>query len=664
MSKSTEWKPTKDEEEAMRGDQEHINKMYEYRSLFEDSWIRYAKKWNMLALEDDPETGISNFVVPLSRMVTSTGIISMRQDLPDVLVKPANLDDRKKAELIRDASAHIDRMCNMESQMDSGITEYAVLGNMVLEDYVKIPYKSRRKIKLNDEGKKIGFTTITERDWSKSKLGTRQRSIWECAFDHRARNVREIRACTFQDRISFKEFETQYMSGNPNAPDYVNTEAVEKGYVYTFGDKNQLERQERNDDIVIIDHYQNEDGDIYRIYANGVLIWDVPLSSVHRHGKITLSLIPNHVIFDKNLKTQSLYGAGDPQLIEDLDDLVNASTNQFITNMARKNSYIVGIENGNIDDFNIESGDVFQGKVSVQTLGAADMGEYQAFKNTIEELAIQVSKKNFKQIQGETARTAFEAAQKQRNSDMGLEHQIKVMEAGGLYMHFYKRIYDIMEHMTIEELEEITEEDIKRMEGFDVAKEDVVIDEKTKKPTKIKHREKFATRGQVYEEIFIKGKRHVDGLRTVKEAKGSDGSMTAHKEYLWTYEYITKGHIPDFYVIGKTMEGRDRNMELAQMERFTNIVIALKNLDPNLKVKAMGILERSIEALDIMDRDEIIDADDQDKEKMETINTLNEMQSILKNQVPLTPDVPLQENIQPQGSQSIPQVQNSIPVLN
>ncbi len=640
----------KEQEEQTLKDREAIDRMYEYRATQEDKWLKYAAKWNQLIEGDDIETGIAHFNVPISRMATHTGIVAMRQDLPDLILKPEGRDDRKKAELIRDASAHIDKMCNMESHMDQMIIGYSVLGNGVLEDYMQVPFKTRKRIKLDKNGKPTSkFTWTTRRDWSRSKIGTRSRSIWECAFDHRARTVAEIKMCTFQDKISYPEFKTQYMSGMDSAPDYINTDKVEPGVVYMFGDKGNWERDVRDDDMVILDTFQDEDSDSHRLYANGVLIWDVPLSSLHRHGKITLSLIPNHHKFDNNLKTSCLYGSGDPELLEEIDDLVNAMTNQFITNMASKNTYVVGVEGGNVEEYDIESGDVITGRVNVQSMGAADINEWNSFKEVVEEWGIQVTKKNWKRIQADTAQTAFEAMQKQQNEDQGMRYQIKVMEAGGLYNHFYKRIYDIMEHMTVEETEALQEEEIKSISEFidqgGTAPEDVVLDTKTGKPAKIKYTEKFTTRGSVYEEVFINGKRHIDSLRHVKELDGEDGTMVAAREYLWTMEYITRGMIPDFYVIGKSMEGRDRNMELQQMERFLGMVVTLKQLNPEMAIKFEGILERAVDSLDIMKREELMDVSDDDESTVEFKEGIQALEETLKGDisVPQLTDVPTQE---------------------
>lgn len=573
--------PSQEELENRQKDQKHIDAMYEYRRMFEQPWLDAASKWNQFASED-VDNDVPNFVVPISRMSTHTGIVSMRQSLPEVGVVPGGLEDRKKADLIKDASAHVDRMTNMEAVMDQFMVDYAVLGNGVLEDFVKVPYKTFRKEVLDENDEPTGkFTEVIKRDWSRPKIGTRARSPWECAFDPNARSVADIRACTFQDRISYNEFVEQYVR-RPKGT-YQHTEFVEPGIAYDFNDDGDLDRIETDNEMIIIQHYQNEIKDIYRIYANGVMILDDSLSSHHRHGKCTLTLVPNHHKYDKNKKSHALYGAGDPELLEDLDDLVNAMTNMFIDNYQKKNTYVVGIDGGGLDPSEVDylSGDPVSGRVSIQSLGQADLPEFANFKQIVEDWAVQAVKKNYKRLEGETANTAFEAAQKKQAENVGMLYQIKKMESGGLLEHMKKRVSDIMEHMTIEEWEDITEEDLQRVQemvGIEVPQEDIVLDPETKRPIKMRYVERFKTRGRVYEEVFINGKRHVDGLREVSELEGEDGYLPATKEYLWTREFALFGHIPDLYLVGSKMIGEDTITELAKLDRLYQHISTIINL--------------------------------------------------------------------------------------
>lgn len=566
----------------MRKDRKNIDKDLLYRSQFEPAWKRGATKWNQIA--PPSLQGTPNYVVPISRMATHTGIVSMRQSLPEIVPVPEGADEKKLSYLIGEASAHVHRMTNMEAVMDQGMVDYAVLGNMVLESYVKVPFKTKRVEILDENGEGTGkYKTFTVRDWSRTKIGTKSRSPWECAFDSGARIPAQIRRCWWQERMSKAEFDEVFTNKPDN--DYINLEHVEEGKVWSFGDKGELERISVDHDRIILDNVQNELDDAWRIYANGVLIWDVPLSKCHAHGKCTLSLIPNHHKYDANGRTHALYGVGDPELLEDLDDLINAFTNLLIQNLKLKNTYVVGIDGGGIpaDEIDFESGMPIQGKVSVQSLGAADVGEWQEIKAAFEQWAVQIVKKNYMRLEGEVAKTAYEAAQKKQAENVGQEYQIKKMESGGLLEYARKHVSDIMEHMTVEEWADIVDmkpEDIKALlDTKELAAEDIIYSDDGKTPLKIRYIEKFRTRGKVYQDDMAKGKRNLENVKEIYESDGEDGWLPAAKEYLQTRSWRLFKKVPDIYLVGKTMLGQDELVELSKIEQMVNNLTLINNLE-------------------------------------------------------------------------------------
>jgi hypothetical protein len=599
------YKPTQKVERNMVQDKRDIDNMYDYRREQEHKWHKSTRKWNMLCSDPSHEDNEFSFTVPLSRMVTSQGIVSMRQALPDLVIIPGGLDDKKKANILREANAHVDRMCNMEAVMDYGIVDFGVLGNMVLQDYFEVPYKTRR-IKQEDGSYK---DTIV-RDWSRSKIGTRALSPWECAFDHTARTPAQVRKCTWRERIPFDVFQERFVRIPDYVDDlgYINTKYVEPGVKYTFNQTHKLDREEddKEDNDVIIDHYQNEILDVWRIYANGVLIWDVALSEVHAHERCTLTLVPNHHKYDKNGKTHCLYGAGDPELIEDMDDLLNAMYSQFIYNYKQKNVNVIGIEGEgsiDLDELVFEGNEVIQGRINIQALGQADLPEFANFKTDIEEMAIQMAKKNYKLLQDDGSKTAFEFQQKQSLQGQGMKYQVSRMESGGFYEHARKRLSDIMEHLTAEEYEQITGEDLKRIKdmlGEEIATQDLVIDPKTKEPVAIKRRERIRTRGFVLEENAGKsGKRDINNVTINKNFSGEDGYLTAAPEYLWTREYIMRRGIPDLYVVGKTMFGDDNITKQAQLDQVLALVQGEQQVNPDSPWDMTKSIEQYMETVDL-----------------------------------------------------------------
>lgn len=635
----------------MRRDRKNIDKDLLYRSQFESSWLHNIQKWNLVA--PPGLQGTPNYVVPVSRMATHTGVVSMRQNLPEIVPVPEGKDEKKLSYLLREASAHVHRMTNMEAVMDMGMVDYAVIGNMVLQSYVKVPFKTKRIPILDADGKRTGkYKSVVVRDWSKPKIGTRARSPWECAFDCNARTPAEIRRCFFQDRMTKAEFDEQYTNKPEN--DYINLEHVKEGSVMTFNKDGGLYRVTVDHDKIIVDHVQNELEDAYRIYANGVLIWDVPLSFIHAHGRCTLSLIPNHHKYDKNLKTHALYGSGDPELLADLDDLINASTNLFIHNYKLKNAYVVGIEGSvPLEEIDLESGRPIAGRVSVQSLGAADLPEWQNFKTQLETWAVQTVKKNYMRLEGEVAKTAYEASQKKDAENVGMQYQIKRMESGGLLEYARKHVSDIMEHLTVEEWADIVDQTPAQIEELikakELTKEDVVYASDGKTPTKVRYIERIRTRGRVFEDQDTKN-RSLDSLAEITELEGSDGWLPMDKSYVHTRAWRLFKKIPDVYLVGKTILGQDDLTELSKIEQYVNIQTLITNLEAmekQMQVKSgtdfdelRGIATDSIgiktDQLASKDDDEDVEKVDEAIEQAEQL-----LNPSLNGQVPVQGQAPL-----------------------
>lgn len=548
---------------------------------------------------------VDSFFVPVTRMVTHTGIVATRQALPKIALRPEDPEDYGKVDIIADANDHVDLQCSMEEVMDQVLIDLSVIGNAVIEDFVEYRYRSKRSKKLDKNGKWTGkWTTTYYRDMSKPKIGSRARSPWECAFGFQNRTNSEISRCTFQDVLSLEEFQEIYHHGNADV--YINTEHVKGGIVWLFKD-NEWKHEDKRNNMVVVQHYQDEPTDVYRIYANGILIQDESLTDFHAHGKITLSLLTKHHKYDSSLKHHGIYGIGDPELMAELDDMVQAITNQFIKNYELKNTYVVGLENAStgLEDIDILSGDVIPGRINIQSLGVSDLPEFLEFKNHLEEWIIQLTKKNYKRLEGEVAKTAYEARQKKAAENMGMIYEIKRLENVGLKAHYQKRISDIMEYMTEEELIDISEEQAEVIMSYTkkLEKHQYVLN-KNGKPIQIKYRERFRTPGRVYE-VEIDGKPHVDGIRQNFELDGNDGVLTAHPEYLWTREWIMHKRVPDFYVVGATILGQDNMEEYAKLIETKNLAAEAMQYDPSIKVDWQNIIEKGAELND-MRREQII----------------------------------------------------------
>jgi hypothetical protein len=190
-------------------------------------------------------------------------------------------------------------------------------------------------------------------------------------------------------------------------------------------------------------------------------------------------------------------------------------------------------------------------------------------------------KKNYRRLEGEVAKTAYEAAQKKGDENKGMEYQIKRMEAGGLLEYAKKHISDIMEHLTVEEWSDVLDEDVAAVKELlasgELGDADVIFG-RGRRPIQVRYVEKIRTRGRVFKEGYTKGKRALDKLQEVKELRGQDGWLSASKEYLHTKSWRLFKKVPDIYLVGKTILGQDDLIELGKIEQVIQHLTSLVNL--------------------------------------------------------------------------------------
>lgn len=604
VQKLLDWQPTEEELTNLANDMRDIDEWYKYRSYEEDGWVRAQQKWNQI---NKVENSIH---IPLSRMITQTGIIMMSQNPFKIGIIPENPDDNAIVDIIKDLNDHYDRLNGMPEVYAQVLTDYAVLGNGVIEDYVQFPYVNHRK-KVNGK-----WEDHYVRDFSRAKIASRARSPWECAFKPGSRTVTDVRACTFTDIIDINEFKEIYNNGKTDM--YINVEYVEGGIAWIFDPHaREFKHIEQNNKLVAIQHYQDELTDVYRIYANGILIMDESLRSFHKHGKITLSLLTNHHTYDDDLRRHRLYGKGDPFLLEDLDDLLNAVMNQFVRNYEKKNTNIISITGApSIEEINLSGDEVIPGDVKVQSLGQASLNEFNAFKDIIEQFAIQHARKNYKRLEGEVAKTAYEAKQKQRSENMGIAYQVRNIENVGLRAHFQKRISDMMEFSTQEEIIEISDMSIQDAEVFKSLYKDSIrsMDEKGT-PLTFAFRESFKTKGRSYE----MGVSERNKLKMLSETE--DGMLTAYPEFIQTREFKIFGRIPEVYVVSGSSLFEDNEIKsegLSKAFSVSQAVEAMKLQFPDSTKKWEMYEEKILRYADI-NPEEILEQKDETIAKQEKI---------------------------------------------
>jgi len=566
------WSPTVADAMAKRQDEELINDALSYRSRFEGQWSRHAKLWNLV---QDPlpahlDGKVSNVLLPIVRMIAQTEIIKLCKGLPGYVYKPRQNSDLPKAELWTAASEHIDIQTNMAAQHEEAITNFVVLGNAGLEDRVSLPIKMRR-VKVNGE-----WDYRPSRDFSRPKIETIARSPWEFGFLSGTRNPNHMTPVFWRDFYSYNLFVQEFANvyDLEGKPKYINCNSVKPGTVCDFtSDGKTTYRDEPGNQGVLVITVQDPVRDIFHKYANGVLIFDIPLHEYCRIQETTLSILRNNHVYDTNYQTTAAYGVGEAHLLEGLNALYQAIGNLNIDNYKLANTNLISTRGGaaafdmDVDYLNAV---VIDQEAIVSPMGTVRLGDYQQFKQMIDEWCIWTTKVNFQQLIGDSSKTAFELQQRIEAQDEGLEFKIKKLENDGLKKHGRIRLCFILSDMTVEEYQELDEAESTQV--ADLIKKGVAPTEdyefENGLPTKRKVRQKIRLKNRKVEEELKDSKRTINGL-SILPGEG-DGEVTVVPEYFWPVEYNESGAVPDVEVVGKTMHNNEKSLKFQKIQFLVN----------------------------------------------------------------------------------------------
>jgi hypothetical protein len=565
------WEPTEAEKKAKNQDEEIINDALEKRAKEEAKWRWAASRWNLLN-EPNSDPRLSNVLLPFVRMIASTAIMSLTQAHRKQVYKPRQRSDDAKAMLWQSASDHVDSACGMEHELDDFYTNFVVLGNACLEDYVHLPHLNKRT--KTEEG----WKNESVRDFSRPKIGTRSRSPWQCGFWTGSSDPNEHTPVFFRDFYSYNHFLQEFANVRlPNgSPKYDHCECVKPGnncFISTEG----IEYEPMEHQGVSVITFQDPLRDICRKYANGVLILDMSLREYNRIQKTTLSFAANNHKYDENLRVTSCYGLGETHLLEGLDALYQAIGNLNIDNYKLANTNLVSVRTANgttalDNDIDFVSGIRLDGDVIVSPLGTVRLGEFSAFKEMIDQWAKWTTKVSFDQLLAENkSKTAFELQQQIRAASQGNEYKIQKLAAGCFKKHAQNRLSFILSDMTVEEYMELPAAEIPMIQELvkkNKASKDDYSWSADGKPEKRIVRQKVTVKNRDIVENYDKnGSRSIDDLQD-KGPADHDSEVTVVPEYFWPVEYRESGAVPDIEI--EVDGGAERELRFSKMQFLSN----------------------------------------------------------------------------------------------
>lgn len=558
------WSPTKEERRVMDLDSMMISEAKDYRQPYDEKRRRAAFSW-MLLRQPSP---YSNVATGLARMVAQTSISAMTQGRPMADFIAVNDSDTQKAMVWSAAADLVLDQNNFDAKQRQFITDFSVPGMSYFDVTTQIPLRKSR-IKT----KKGQYREIIRYDHRKPRIKIQVRNPQEVWLGPWADTVEEVTWTYDEQRLTKSQWnvfrQSRWSDGELK---FKNTDYVIPGFEHSMV-SGKIEVRENVKHGVVIGRVQDEDNDVLRLYANGVLIYDGPLQKrvgseegLNALGENSLCVGYNNHQYDKNLSTHSLYATGDVGLISGLERVYDAFANMSIDNMKLASSFVVsgqGAEELDLDNTSIYSGAVVPGDVNVQSIGATNFGEYSYLKDTLDEWVFILSGTNPKQLAGDSAKTAFELSQKMKSQNRRFQDKISTLENGCFKKLFRHILSGVMTEFTAEYLEEISDTELdfvkRQLNEKKVAPQDFTFD-KNGKPIKKK--------AIVQLNLGDDSRYDVDEKRIVG---GGDGIVPAKEETLWPTDYTETGALPDIVVKGEVMLGNDKDLRLAQDQAAIDI---------------------------------------------------------------------------------------------
>ncbi|UOF79917.1 hypothetical protein [Caudoviricetes sp.] len=659
------WPATPEDIKEKNQDEEFINDSLEQRAKEEGSWKWAASRWNLLFTDEENQNldpNVSNVLLPFIRMIASTLISSLAQAHRNNRYKPRQRTDDSKALLWQAASDHVDNACGMQNELDDFYTNFVVLGNSALEDYVHLPHISKR-YKQGGEWK-----SKSVRDFSRSRIGTRSRSPFECGYWTGTKDPNERTPVFTRDKYSYNEFLQEFANVYlpDGTPKYENCKYVQPGHDCFINEEGAIDYEEMDHNGVSVIGFQDPIRDMYRLYANGVRIQNIPLHEYNRIQKTTLSFARNNHKFDSNFRVTSAYGYGEAHLLRGLDALYQAIGNLNIDNYKLANQNVLSVRSNNgvsalEEDFDYLPGVRVEGDVIVSPLGSVRLGDYSAFKEMIDQWAIWLTKVNFQQLVGDTSKTAFELQQRIKASSEGVQYKMTKLAAGCFRKHAQNRLSFILSDMTVEEYLDLDEAEIPMIQELlkknKAPKEDYQFTDGL--PTKRVMRERVKVKNRDIKENYSSGKRSIDDLEDKGKAQ-HDSDVTVTPEYFWPVEYIESGAVPDIEV--EVDLGAERELRFQKMQFISNYArqrISEAALNPQVaelqtRFDGQKIDEELVRSVEGITKEAVMTEGEGDQEMEaldETITEIEKTLSPLQNgmaQTPVQQDTGIQ-NVDAQG---------------
>ena len=471
---------TTEQEDQRARDREFIRAIDDYYSPYREQWRTNGAMFNLIQTGTDDVT--SNWYMGWARLLMNHAMALMTAGNPKADFEPVGHNDQKMRVLVNSLVYHLLNKCNWSAHQRLWIQDLFVFGNGVTKSYSELPMRKKKFERANGK-----IVEKVVRDFRKAKVGIRRKSPFRCMRSHFISDPDDVPYSIEIEEGTWNDFAIRY--GNAILPDGT--------------------KKYDTDQIPVGSHYRNihlydEQENCYRIYCItyggkpestfercpeigelGYPIYNKPLSrykfidqgrtlmgGANIPGLSPLAFATLDDQLDNDFETYSTIGMGIPQIIAGPEAVMQGLINMSIDNERLRGTVPISYEPNSGDspsalDLDVRtmySGLVIDGKITPQPLGLSSAGSNQVLWEWLKFIIYQLTGINPEPLTGDGLKTAYQSGLLIRQMNMRAKSRIQQWENGPLKRAFTVFGANALSEVTVEEWEQITEDDAKRIQ--------------------------------------------------------------------------------------------------------------------------------------------------------------------------------------------------------
>ncbi len=623
---------TPEQEEQRQWDRDVIKSIDDYYAPYRERWRSNGALFNLIQTGSDDVT--SNWYLGWARILINHAMAMMTAADPKGDFEPVGHTDAKMRILVNALVEYNVRKCNWHAHQRLWIQDLLTFGNGTINSYSRLPMKKKKWM-----GTDGTMQSKIVRNFHKSKVGIERVSPFRTMRSHFIRDPDDVPVSVEVEEGTWNQLAMKY--GNAILEDGTKKYDLSQVQIGTH---------------YRIIHFYDENENCYRIYCQtygnkpeatqklvypslppvfqlGVPIYNVPLQrykvkkdekdflmgGVNVAGLSPLAFATFDDQLDLDFETYSILGMGIPQIIEGPESVMHGLVNMSIDNERLKSTVPISYQPNNPDspsalDLDVRtmySGLVIDGKITAQPLGAPQASANQPLWEWLKFIIYQLSGINPEPLTGDQLHTAYQSGLLVRQMNMRAKARISAWENGPLKRAWTVLGMNSLSECTVEEWEEITEDEAKNIQEMvrenKMTGEDYDDSEKAKGIYKKKRNFMIPVKGHKFREDFT-GKRpkkralnpndaYDQTLVEDKSMQGNTSYVPASQKYL-----LPSGSIESVLDYQVTVDGAGmlQDLKLQDMETMQKVIGNIQQaaqLDPTLiqRIDADKILARSIE---------------------------------------------------------------------